>query len=473
MTLYAFYEDQDNYYLVMELLPHGTLLDWVGRHGPLPPRLATRAVLQVCRGVAAAHSAGVVHRDIKPHNVLITDEGDCKLADFGIARANDEDQLTRTGSTMGTLGYMPPEQRKDAKSVDARADIYSLGATLWGLLMNETVVDLFLCEDDPTRLAGIPRPLRAPIRTAVAYARDDRQPDIATLIGDLEYAFAQLPPDPSSPPLVEALASAMAEEVDGFPELALLFGDGSLSSTPELTDAHDTGSKALPYFMPATGQRRISLPPDSTPAAARAGAKRDDTLPDYVDRESLSEDGRYSERPSRPERRVSVSISSVDSSPAPRPTAPTPLIAAAVAGVIGTVLVVWLLSAANGLLHARADALAAREALYAELNGLGPVVDDLTRRGVPRDTLEGPYFAFLDTKAEPARARAARQLATTLQDAADQSPHSAAVEDRLVRLETARSNFLRTLEVWQVESSGIPGGVLHAVGIGAAELPGD
>src|SRR5262245_8389715 len=144
-------------YLVMELVTGGTLAEWSGRHGKMPPRLAVSCVRQVAQGVVAAHAAGVIHRDIKPQNVLVTSDGVCKLTDFGIARLDDADVKTRAGAAMGTQGYMAPEQARDASTVDVRVDVFSLGMVLFSLVTNE---------DPLVRLAGrgldeVPAPLRS------------------------------------------------------------------------------------------------------------------------------------------------------------------------------------------------------------------------------------------------------------------------------------------------------------------------
>ena len=107
-------------YIVMELLEGGSLVDWLEAHGAMPPPMAIEVTLQLCAGIQSAHDKGVVHRDIKPHNVMITADGSCRVTDFGIARVSDRthDGMTRTGAVMGTWGYMAPEQRTDAKHVD-------------------------------------------------------------------------------------------------------------------------------------------------------------------------------------------------------------------------------------------------------------------------------------------------------------------------------------------------------------------
>lgn len=128
----------DGYYLVMELVSGGSALDRLTEHGPIPWREATRMVIGACRGLMAAHAAGLIHRDIKPSNILLTATGDAKLADFGLAKGvgPGDRSLTTTGAIVGTPDYMSPEQCRGEK-LDDRSDLYSLGVTYYSLLTGE------------------------------------------------------------------------------------------------------------------------------------------------------------------------------------------------------------------------------------------------------------------------------------------------------------------------------------------------
>jgi serine/threonine protein kinase len=120
--------------LVMELAEGRTLSQLVGREtGPLPWERARPMFDQLLAAVAAAHAAGVIHRDLKPENVIIGSDGRLRVADFGIAKELGTER-TRTGTGLGTAGYMAPEQYRDAGKVDQRADIYALGMTLYEML---------------------------------------------------------------------------------------------------------------------------------------------------------------------------------------------------------------------------------------------------------------------------------------------------------------------------------------------------
>ncbi|MBI3185325.1 MAG: serine/threonine protein kinase [Myxococcales bacterium] len=121
-------------YYAMELVEGGSLANLIAREHPLPFDRVEAIALQLASVVKAAHAQGVIHRDIKPSNILLTNDGVVKLVDFGIAKvkeAVDKTEITRTGSVAGTVHYMAPEQVVDSKSVDERADLYSIGAVLY------------------------------------------------------------------------------------------------------------------------------------------------------------------------------------------------------------------------------------------------------------------------------------------------------------------------------------------------------
>jgi len=119
-------------FLVMEFVEGLSLGEKVERDGPLPEEFAIHLIAQVCEGLHSAHKQGLIHRDVKPDNILVTAEGVAKLTDLGLVKdIEGEMNLTRTGKGLGTPHFMAPEQFRNAKNADVRCDIYSLGATLY------------------------------------------------------------------------------------------------------------------------------------------------------------------------------------------------------------------------------------------------------------------------------------------------------------------------------------------------------
>jgi eukaryotic-like serine/threonine-protein kinase len=127
------------HYLAMELVEGHSLGDWLYRLGKLPIADAVHIALAVARALQHAHQCGLVHRDIKPDNILITHDGQVKIADLGLAKAVLEDDLsaTQTGQGAGTPVYMAPEQARDAKHADPRSDLYALGCVLYHMLTGQ------------------------------------------------------------------------------------------------------------------------------------------------------------------------------------------------------------------------------------------------------------------------------------------------------------------------------------------------
>ncbi|HVP20101.1 MAG TPA: serine/threonine-protein kinase [Spirochaetia bacterium] len=140
VQVYDHFKEGPSYYIVEEYVEGVSLDALIRKERYLSNDAAMLVLYEVCRALKFAHDRGVIHRDIKPGNILISNQGEVKLADFGIATSSGEteDGLTQDGTMLGTPAYIPPEQIENARSVDRRADIYSLGVVLYEMLTGKT-----------------------------------------------------------------------------------------------------------------------------------------------------------------------------------------------------------------------------------------------------------------------------------------------------------------------------------------------
>jgi predicted Ser/Thr protein kinase len=196
-------EHESRQYIVFEYVDGENLKQLVDREGPLPVRQIIELALQVAHALASAHARGVVHRDVKPQNVLLSEEGVPKVTDFGIARTSDVESVTLTGTVMGTSEYISPEQAR-GEPVDFRSDIYSLGVILFELCTGDvpypgenpvSVAMRHLHEPVPSvraRRRDVPSRLDAAIRRAMAKDPEERFGSMDELIAELEACLRAL-----------------------------------------------------------------------------------------------------------------------------------------------------------------------------------------------------------------------------------------------------------------------------------------
>ncbi len=206
----------DSHFLVMEFVPGESLADLLERAGPLPIADACRAARDTARGLHHAHTAGLTHRDVKPHNLMRTHDGAVKVLDFGLAGVvdfgagggggGDNPSLTGAGAVMGTPNYIAPEQATDARTAGPPADIYSLGCTLYHLLAGRP----------PFPDGGVKDKLEAHVGREPAPLRGVR-PDVpAALAAVVARAMMKKPADRF--PTAAAMADALAPFTAGPPE---------------------------------------------------------------------------------------------------------------------------------------------------------------------------------------------------------------------------------------------------------------
>src|SRR3712207_3619593 len=143
------------HYIAMEYVPGGTLKERIMSKGALPARKAAAVALQIAEALRAAHEQGVIHRDIKPHNILITDSGNVKVGDFGIVRAAEATTISDLGDILGSVKYMSPEQAM-GEPVGPASDLYSLGVVLYEMLTGRVPYEAGTAEEMSAMHAGGP-----------------------------------------------------------------------------------------------------------------------------------------------------------------------------------------------------------------------------------------------------------------------------------------------------------------------------
>ncbi len=140
VSIYDVGHQDDIHYIVMEYVDGMTLKDYLNKHGALNWNDAVKITIQICSAIEHAHKNNIVHRDIKPHNILLTKEGIAKVTDFGIARAVTSSTITMVGSTIGSVHYFSPEQARGG-FIDEKSDLYSLGIALYEMVTGKVPFD--------------------------------------------------------------------------------------------------------------------------------------------------------------------------------------------------------------------------------------------------------------------------------------------------------------------------------------------
>ncbi len=273
----AYDADQSNglYYLAMELVEGKVLHDVVKEKGLLPIATVIDYIRQVADGLDYAHQQGVVHRDIKPGNLILDPNGRVKILDMGLARLNapkdrESDQLTQVGSSLGTSDFMAPEQAIDSLQADARSDIYSLGCTMYFLLVGDVlfpsrseakkIVDHHVTPPPSLRMTrtDVSLELDRIFRTMVSKSPGDRFQTMADVLSELSGLTDQVPNSRSSPAKPQPTPPQSAPLK---PKPGSQTAKSSPSTPPRSTAVKGTGSNArtsrgaarATEFIPATG----------------------------------------------------------------------------------------------------------------------------------------------------------------------------------------------------------------------------
>ena len=222
------------YYIAMEYVPGGTLKERIRQGGALTPEAAVGVASQITDALSEAHEKGVVHRDIKPQNVLVTEKGDVKVTDFGIAKAaassSSSSVATAPGAVLGTVDYMSPEQAR-GESVGPQSDLYSLGVVLYEMLTGTLPYEA----DNPIGTAikhmnapvrspsevnpSVPQPLSALTMKLMAKDPEERYASAVALAEDLERVRSGLPPVAADAQKTEKMTAPLPPLAPGRDEL--------------------------------------------------------------------------------------------------------------------------------------------------------------------------------------------------------------------------------------------------------------
>jgi serine/threonine protein kinase len=257
---FGFDEEAHQHFIVMEHVPGHSCAELLRDHGPMGVEQAVDVVTQACRGLDYAHRNGVVHRDVKPGNLLVSDSDVVKLADFGIARATNQSSITQVGSVLGTAAYLAPEQAR-GDAAGPRADLYSLGVVTYQLLTGRL-------------------PYEANSLSELALKQQREPPSSADELNP------RVPPE-----LADAISIALSLDQEDRPETALLLAEAITSGARGIEPSRNGAASRRPGETAATrllsgqgsptAQTRVAPPTSRTSAQPRAARRIEPRRPAY------------------------------------------------------------------------------------------------------------------------------------------------------------------------------------------------
>jgi hypothetical protein len=314
-------------YIAMEYVSGGTLADRIRAGGALAPRVAVGVAHQIAGALFYAHRCGIVHRDVKPHNVLVAGGGEAKVADFGIARVAEATILTRPDMVVGSVGYLSPEQAR-GEPADHRTDLYSLGVVLYEMLTGrlpfqaESPIGVAMkhaTQAPPSPRAtnpAVPEDLAAVTLKLLSKDPDDRHANAGELMTDLERLRDKARPKgaPTAPTAVLPGAAAVRSRrrrrrvaalvavVCGVAALALAplaFGEEDDDAAPEMAVGRTLSPSAAAH--PGAPEEAPDPPRSDPPAAAKQPVADKAPSQRQISRATATTVTPVSEQPSHPE----------------------------------------------------------------------------------------------------------------------------------------------------------------------------
>jgi serine/threonine-protein kinase len=272
VAVYDVGEEDGVPYIVMECVEGETLADLMARTGPMDADRAVDLVLQACAGLEHAHQAGLVHRDVKPQNLLVRPDDTLKIADFGIARPLDATALTLAGTVLGTAAYLAPEQAV-GEQVTPAADIYSLGAVTYELLTGRTpyafdsLAELTVLqrETEPPPMDGVPPELAVAVLSTLRTRPEERPSSALAYAHELAQASPDVPTEtvalPAQTEVTQSLAAPRRRpQVSGRVQVALFGALGAVALLGGLAFGMSRGDGTDPP-PPAPAPELASVPP--------------------------------------------------------------------------------------------------------------------------------------------------------------------------------------------------------------------
>jgi eukaryotic-like serine/threonine-protein kinase len=273
---FGFDEQQRQHFIVMEHVPGHSCAELLRDHGRMEVDQAVDVITQACRGLDYAHRNGVVHRDVKPGNLLVSDSDVVKLADFGIARATDQSSITQVGSVLGTAAYLAPEQAR-GEEAGPRADLYSLGVVAYQLLTGRLPYEAnSLSELALKQQREAPPPVdelnpRVPVELADAVAlalsldQEDRPANASLLADAISNGARGIDPAPT----------ARTRNMGGTEATRVLSGQGAPTAQTRVAPVPSTGVRGpAPARARQLEPRRAAYPPTTGPYAPAEGRRR-------------------------------------------------------------------------------------------------------------------------------------------------------------------------------------------------------